>query len=180
MIADYYYLAQRQSRLNPGSNYFYNVYGASHEYFNSEWHQAIDACLGDQTSTWNTDSRSFDYTEPNGNTISIPLVLGSPSQRDVLNGATPTFAKAHINANAMPDSAYTLQADNTSSEIMNAGVETGLANLNINTSTILQDFAGIRNLGEVVDTSKGCNISSIPDHAESQYPNFKTQARKYG
>lgn len=105
----YLRLYQRQATENREPNHFINVYGASHDYFNSQWPEVLDTCIGDQTPTWDVDAPTFPYTGQDGN-YSIPLVTGSPSQRLVAQWAVTTFMRSYVGPQADVGLAKDLEA----------------------------------------------------------------------
>lgn len=103
----YINLVPRQSSRNLEPNHFINVYGASHNYFNSEWPMVLETCLGDQTPTWNNSAPRFSYQLDN-TTLQIPFVTEAPSQRAVTQWVMTTFMRSYVGRQANRDLAKEL------------------------------------------------------------------------
>ena len=174
----YYKLVGRQSRTNPFPNHFLNLYGANHEYFNSEWHLALNDCLGDQMNTWNTSAPLVNFPYQ-GQQLRIPLVLGSTKQENALKLILLEFFDAYLTDHTQTqwDPALTRTASGTTPSYK--GVEVGIANPNLASSTILQDFTDL-NASEITTHPSNLTVSSLDQHAISFFPSFKDQVSRFG
>ncbi|CAF1072015.1 unnamed protein product [Didymodactylos carnosus] len=87
-------------------NYVLHVYGANHEYFNTEWQYAIPTCFGDQDPLWDVNATTFkvsDLFPQYLNTsldFTLPKTNGSESQRRTAIFALSSFFRAYVGADA--------------------------------------------------------------------------------
>ena len=176
--AEYLPLATQQGRLNPKPNFFLNVYGANHEFFNTEWHEAIDACLGDQQNTWNSAAPKFSLTTPQNTTVNIPLIQNSPKQQHALAWALLTFMEASLKSK--PTVYDALRATpHRHSVTLDTGVEIGLQNPNAAVAEVLQEFQ-TQNLSTAIAVPEGLRIETVAEHAAAQFPLLQSQFKQYG
>lgn len=83
-------------------NYILHVYGANHEYFNTEWEIGIPMCFGDQNPLWDVNATTFKVSEiypPVLNTsmdLTLLKINGSLVQRTTAIFILSAFFRAYV------------------------------------------------------------------------------------
>ncbi|CAF3567523.1 unnamed protein product [Adineta steineri] len=107
-------LASEQMKTAKHPNYVVHVYGANHEYFNSEWKIGIPSCFGDQDPLWDVNATTFKvsdilpYTLNTFLDFTLPKVNGSEAQRRITIFVLASFFRAYVGINADPSLATLL------------------------------------------------------------------------
>ena len=98
-----------------GPNYILQVYGANHEYFNTEWQVGIPMCFGDQDPLWDNNAPTFKVSDiyPPALNTSMDLTLlkinGSEQQRNVALFVLAAFFRGYVGRSANPTWAQLLE-----------------------------------------------------------------------
>ncbi|CAF4070093.1 unnamed protein product [Adineta steineri] len=165
------YLAYRQLQSAKRPNHVIHVYGANHEYFNTEWQVGIPACFGDQDPLWDVNAPTFKVSDIFPPAAGTPLdytllkINGSESQRKTAIFALAAFFRAYVGVNADPEFAKLL---NPSTSLPDNMTELGRQYFD-NTQSI-QLFNGTGN----ITGSSGVEIMPLRMYAESMFPSFAT------
>ena len=108
-------LAYQQMKYAKGPNHILHVYGANHEYFNTEWQVGIPMCFGDQDPLWNINASTFKVSDiyPPAKNTSLDLMLlkinGSLPQQQTAIFSLSVFFRAYVGKNANRTLAQLLQ-----------------------------------------------------------------------
>ncbi|KAI9789786.1 MAG: hypothetical protein M1816_005827 [Peltula sp. TS41687] len=167
----YINLIQRQSTQNLEPNHFINVYGANHNYFNSEWPLSLETCLGDQTPTWDISAPRFPYALGDI-TVQVPFVTESPSQRAVAQWVMTTFMRSYVGRQANRQLAKAFDPARPLPKDFANGTEIGRANLNLARSKILQSM---ESLVPISVSPPARAIETVSEHTQSAFKIFRQQ-----
>ena len=118
LVLAHVYLVYQQMLSAKRPNYAIHVYGANHEYFNTEWQTSIPTCFGDQDPLWDVNATTFKVSDIFPPAASTPLDLtllkinGSALQRRTAILTLGAFFRAYVGANADPALAKVLMPFN--------------------------------------------------------------------
>ncbi|CAF1223458.1 unnamed protein product [Adineta ricciae] len=162
-------LAYRQRQISKQANYVFHVYGANHEYFNTEWQVGFSACFGDQDPLWDVNASAFrvsDIYPPAKNTsydVTLLKVNGSETQRNATTFILSIFFLSYVGQTANPKLAESFQLSRPSSESF---PEIGWEHFNNNESIVI--FDGTR----TVEGNDRAEIMLLKDYAKREFPLF--------
>nr|ACD54661.1 predicted dienelactone hydrolase-like protein [Adineta vaga] len=162
-------LAYQQRQISKQANYILQLYGANHEYFNSEWHISIPTCFGDQDPLWDVNASTFrvsDIYPPAKNTsydVTLLKINGSEIQRQTTIFILSAFFRAYVGQNANPKLADILQP---SQPLPSYLPEIGREYFNNNQSIVV--FNG----SQSIDRNDQVEITLLKDYAKKEFPLF--------
>ncbi|CAF2573034.1 unnamed protein product [Rotaria sp. Silwood2] len=165
------YLAYHQLYTAKRPNHVLHIYGANHEYFNTEWQVGLPMCLGDQDPLWDVNATTFkirDLYPPVANTsldLTLLKINESESQRRTAIYSLSAFFRAYVGVNADPALAKYLQ----SSTPLPANL-TEIGRQFFDNTQSIRLFNGT---GNIISTT-GAQIMPLKQYAQSIFASFVT------